>query len=48
MGLVLVLSLLLWRLMERTMRRKATDEHITLKGWNNVDTLKAHILHDGV
>lgn len=40
MGLVLVLSLLLWRLMERTMRRKATDEHITLKGWNNVDTLR--------
>jgi transposase len=40
MGLVLVLSLLLWRLMERTMRRKATDEHITLQGWNNADTLR--------
>ena len=40
MGLVLVLSLLLWRLMERTMRRKATDEHLMLKGWNNADTLR--------
>ncbi|MGD0661251.1 MAG: hypothetical protein ABSD38_24570 [Syntrophorhabdales bacterium] len=40
MGLVLVLSLLLWRLMERTMRRKTTDEHIMLKGWNNADTLR--------
>ena len=40
MGLVLVLSLLLWRLMERTMRRKATDDHITLQGWNNTNTLK--------
>jgi transposase len=40
MGLVLVLSLLLWRLMERTMRRKVTDEHITLQGWNNTDTLR--------
>jgi transposase len=38
MGLVLVLSLLLWRLMERTMRRKATDEHLTLQGWNNTNT----------
>jgi hypothetical protein len=40
MGLVLVLSLLLWRLMERTMRRKVIDEHLTLQGWNNADTLK--------
>ena len=40
MGLVLVLSLLLWRLMERTMRRKANDEHLMLKGWNNADTLR--------
>jgi len=40
MGLVLVLSLLLWRLMERTMRRKATDEHLTLQGWNNANTLR--------
>jgi len=38
MGLVLVLSLLLWRLMERTMRRKATDGHLTLQGWNNTNT----------
>jgi transposase len=40
MGLVLVLSLLLWRLMERAMRRKAANEHLTLQGWNNGDTLK--------
>jgi transposase len=40
MGLVLVLSLLLWRLMERTMRRKAADEHLTLQGWNNTETLR--------
>jgi transposase len=40
MGLVLVLSLLLWRLMERTMRRKAREEQITLQGWNNRDTAK--------
>jgi len=40
MGLVLVLSLLLWRLMERTMRRKAKEEHLRLQGWNNTDTLK--------
>jgi transposase len=29
MGLVLLLSLFLWRLMERTMRRRATDDHIS-------------------
>ena len=40
MGLVLVLSLLLWRLMERTMRRKAKEGHLRLQGWNNTDTLK--------
>ena len=40
MGLVLVLSLLLWRLMERTMRRKAKEERLALQGWNNADTLK--------
>ena len=40
MGLVLVLSLLLWRLMERTMRRKAMEEQITLQGWNNSDTTR--------
>jgi transposase len=40
MGLVLVLSLLLWRLMERTMRRKATEKRITLQGWNNTDTTR--------
>ena len=40
MGLVLVLSLLLWRLMERNMRRKATEENITLQGWNNSATAK--------
>jgi transposase len=40
MGLVLVLSLLLWRLMERTMRRKIKKEDIMLQGWNNRDTVK--------
>jgi len=40
MGLVLVLSLLLWRLMERTMRRKTMGEHSTLQGWNNTATLR--------
>jgi transposase len=40
MGLVLVLSLLLWRLMERTMRRKATEKRITLQGWNNTETTR--------
>jgi transposase len=40
MGLVLVLSLLLWRLMERTMRRKAREGKITLQGWNNTDTTR--------
>jgi transposase len=39
-GLVLVLSLLLWRLMERTMRRKASEENLTLQ--------QTHVLHDGV
>ena len=38
MGLVLVLSLLLWRLMERTMRSKANTENIRLQGWNKGDT----------
>ena len=38
MGLVLVLALLLWRLMERTMRRKTKEEKITLPGWNNINT----------
>jgi transposase len=40
MGLVLVLSLLLWRLMERTMRRKAREDKIMLQGWNNTDTTR--------
>jgi hypothetical protein len=40
MGLVLVLSLLLWRLMERTMRRNIHAQNITLQGWNNRDTIK--------
>lgn len=40
MGLVLVLSLLLWRLMERTMRRKAKEENVKLQGWNNRDNVK--------
>jgi transposase len=40
LGLVLVLSLLLWRLMERTMRRKTKEESSTLTGWNNGKTAK--------
>jgi transposase len=40
MGLVLVLSLLLWRLMERTMRKKIKNENIMLPGWNNRDTVR--------
>jgi transposase len=40
MGLVLVLSLLLWRLMERTMRKKIKEENILLQGWNNRDTVR--------
>ena len=38
MGLVLVLTLLLWRLMERTMRRNTRENNIALQGWNNRDT----------
>lgn len=40
LGLVLVLSLLLWRLMERTMRGKVSRENVTLQGWNNTDTYR--------
>jgi len=40
LGLVLVLSLLLWRLMERSMRRKIKEENSTLTGWNNCKTKK--------
>ena len=40
LGLVLVLALLLWRLMERTMRRKTKEENSTLTGWNNGKTAK--------
>ena len=40
LGLVLVVSLLLWRLMERTMRRKTKEENSTLTGWNNGKTTK--------
>ena len=40
LGLVLVISLLLWRLMERTMRTKTKEENSTLTGWNNGKTAK--------
>ena len=40
MGLVLVISLLLWRLMERTMRQNVSKQKITLSGWNNRATAK--------
>jgi len=36
MGLVLVVALLLWRLMERTMRQK----NVSLPGWNNRETTR--------
>jgi len=35
MGLVLVLSLLLWRLLERTMRKRLRENNSSLMGWNN-------------
>ncbi len=40
LGLVLVLSLLLWRLMERTMRQKIKENNSKLTGWNNCKTTK--------
>lgn len=40
MGLVSVLSLLLWRLMERTMKRNTREQNIILQGWNNRNTVK--------
>jgi len=40
MGFVLVLSLLLWRLMERSMRKSLKENKHTLKGWNNSETSK--------
>jgi transposase len=38
MGLVLVLALLVWRLMERTMRMNLKEEHSRLQGWNGRET----------
>jgi transposase len=40
MGLVFILALLLWRLMERNMRQKVKKENIVLQGWNHVQTVK--------
>lgn len=40
MGLVFILALLLWRLMERSMREKVKKENIVLQGWNNVRTVR--------
>ena len=40
MGLVLIIALLLWRLMERSMRTKTREEKIPLRGWNNGKTGK--------
>ncbi len=40
LGLVMVIALLLWRLMERAMRRKTKEENSTLTGWNNGKTAK--------
>ncbi|PIQ44419.1 MAG: transposase [Deltaproteobacteria bacterium CG12_big_fil_rev_8_21_14_0_65_43_10] len=40
MGLVFILALLLWRLMERNMREKVKKENIVLQGWNNVRTVR--------
>lgn len=38
---MLIVALLLWRLMERSMRKKTSEEKIPLQGWNNGNTLKA-------
>jgi hypothetical protein len=40
MGLVFIIALLLWRLMERNMREKVKKENIALQGWNNVRTAR--------
>lgn len=38
LGLVLVLSLMVWRLMERTMRRSLQDSGATVEGWDKKPT----------
>jgi transposase len=40
MGLIFILALLLWRLMERSMREKVKKEKIVLQGWNNLRTTR--------
>lgn len=40
MGLVFILALLLWRLMERSMRETVKKKNIVLQGWNNVRTVR--------
>ena len=40
LGLVMVIALLVWRLMERTMRMKIKKERTILPGWNNCSTAK--------
>ena len=38
LGLICVLALLLWRLMERNMRKNVSEKNSLLKGWNNKPT----------
>jgi transposase len=38
LGLICILALLLWRLMERTMRKHVSENNTFLKGWNNRPT----------
>lgn len=38
MGFILVLSLLIWRLAERCMRRYIKEKGITITGWDNKQT----------
>jgi hypothetical protein len=38
LGLILLISLLVWRLMEHTMRTELKDADATLPGWDNKPT----------
>ena len=38
LGLVLLIALLIWRLMERTMRQYLEEKNITITGWDNRQT----------
>ena len=38
LGMILIIALMLWRLMERTMRKNLENNNTTLPGWNNQPT----------